>query len=133
MLYLRRSEERENFWKDFFNWDVKGELLKTDIKEDEKNYLIHMDVPGVSKENIGIEVKDGYLIVSVTRKSEDEKNEDKYIRRERHYGEYQRSFYVGDVDEKDIVAKSLNGVLAISIPKEDNRKIEKKTINIDWQ
>ena len=103
-------------------------LMKTDVKETDDGYELSIDLPGVSKDDLKAEVKDGYMTVSVTKKeNNDEKDKKgKFIRRERFYGSYSRSFYVGDdVTESDIKAKFENGVLEISVPKKETQpKVE---------
>ena len=97
-------------------------LMKTDVKENDEGFELAIDLPGVSKDDLKAEVKDGYLTVSVTKNdNKDEKDEKgKYIRRERFYGSYSRSFYVGeDVTESDIKAKFENGVLEVTVPKKE--------------
>ena len=109
--------------------------MRTDIKELETGYELDIDLPGVEKEGVSAELEDGYLTIKATSdKSNDLKDEEgKYIRRERHYGTYSRSFYVGDqIKEEDIQAKFENGILKIAIPKKEAlpEPETKKTITI---
>ena len=123
---------RDNFdlFDDFFRDDFfnrKGNnLMKTDIKETNDKYIIEMDLPGYEKENINLSLKDGYLSISAkVQKEENDDNEEKFVRRERFYGECSRSFYVGDsVTEEDINAEFKNGILKIDVPKKEERKEE---------
>lgn len=97
--------------------------MKTDIKEHDGGYEIQMNLPGFAKEDVKAELKDGYLTVTASHNTEnEEKNEnEKYIRRERYSGHYQRSFYVGeDLTEEDIHAAFKDGVLTMSIPKKES-------------
>lgn len=97
-------------------------LMKTDVKEMDQCYELTMDMPGIQKDNVTAELKDGYLTVRVeTKSNEDQKDEQgKYIRRERYYGSAKRTFYVGDaVKEEDIKAKFENGTLKLLIPKKE--------------
>lgn len=100
--------------------------MKCDIYEQEDNFFIEMDAPGFSKEDIQIEVKDGYLTIAASKKQEQE--EKNYIRRERNYTSYERSFYLGNVKEEEITAAFKDGILIIKIPKnievENVKKIE---------
>ena len=108
-------------------------LMKTDVKETDKNYEIDMDLPGFKKDEIKAELNDGYLTISADRSFEkDEKNtEGEYIRRERSYGSCSRSFFVGDtVKEEDIKAKYENGILSLTIPKTEPEKLPPKTKQI---
>lgn len=96
------------------------ELMKTDIKETDKDYEIEIDMPGVSKEGLKAELDNGYLTVSAeTKNSKDVKDDNgRYIRRERYSGSFSRSFYVGEVvKEEDIKAKFENGTLKLTVPK----------------
>jgi len=116
--------------------DVKP-VMETDIKENENAYELQISMPGVKKENITAELKDGYLtIASTVEKNNDEKGEDgKYLRRERYTGSARRSFFVGkDMKQEDIKAKLENGVLTLEIPKQEEKKPEveeKKYIAIE--
>jgi len=108
--------------------------MKTDIKEVGNNYVIEVDLPGYNKENIQIEMENGYLNVTAkVDNSNEEEEEGKYIHKERYYGECSRSFYVGDnITEEDIKASFKNGILTLTLPKEEQKKIEnKKFIPID--
>ncbi len=107
-------------------------MMKTDIKDTDQGYEITMNLPGVKKEDVKAELKDGYLTISATSNSnKDEKdNNGRYIRRERYSGSCSRSFYVGDgVTQDEIKAKFENGALMLTVPKkeekpavEDNKK-----------
>ena len=103
--------------------------MKCDIYEKEDVYHIELDVPGFGKEDINVEVKDGYLTVRAKKEKEETEEEKNYIRRERSYGEYTRSFNLGDADEEKVNAKFENGILLITVPKKDE-SLSKKTIEI---
>ena len=94
-------------------------LMKTDVKECKDHYEVSIDLPGFKKDEITVDLKDGYLTVAAAKGlDKDEQNEDeKYIRRERYAGSCQRSFYVGDVRPEDIKGKFESGVLTVSVPK----------------
>lgn len=103
---------------------MKAGMMKTDIKDTEQGYEITIDIPGVSKENVQAELKDGYLTIQATTdSSNEEKNENgRFIRRERHYGTCSRSFYVGEaVTQDEIKAKFENGTLKMTVPKKENK------------
>ena len=108
-------------------------LMKCDIYEKDNNFVIEMDVPGFKKEDIKMELSNGYLNISAEHHMDD-KDEDKkkhYIRRERKVDERcERSFYVGDVDEKSVEAEFKNGTLLITVPKEEKENNNKKLISI---
>jgi HSP20 family molecular chaperone IbpA len=106
--------------------------MKTDVQEHEDHYEVDIDLPGFKKEDINLELQNGYLTVSAT-KGIDKETKGKTIRQERYVGSMQRSFYVGDaLTETDIAAKLENGVLRLNIPKKDAKKLpEKKVIMIE--
>ena len=110
-------------------------LMKTDVRENEGNYELDIDLPGFKKDEISLTLDNGYLIVGASKTvNEDEKDsKGKMLRQERYSGAMQRSFYVGDgIDENDVKAKFEDGVLSLSFPKEKEPEIpEKKTIMIE--
>ena len=97
-------------------------VMRTDVKEDENGYELHIELPGYQKEDVKAQLKDGYLTIHAEKKqNNDQKDEEgKFIRRERFYGSCSRSFYVGEgLTEEDIKAKFENGVLKIAVPKKE--------------
>ena len=105
--------------------------MKTDIKEGENEYTLEIEMPGIKKENVKIELSKGYITISAENNNEVEEKEKNYIRKERHYGSFTRSFYVGDkVEMNDINASMDNGILSITVPKEEKEEPEKKYIEI---
>ena len=138
MLPIKRNDFDlwdEMFRDPFFTGERESKLMRTDIKEKKDKYIVDIDLPGYEKEDIKIEVDNGYLIVNAkTNHHKDEKEEGKYVRKERFVGECSRSFYVGeDVRQDDIKASFKNGTLKIEIPKKDEPEElpEKKYIPID--
>ena len=140
MMMLPRKRSDFDLWDQmfsdpFFTGEKESKLMRTDIKEKKDKYIVDIDLPGYEKENIKIEIDNGYLIVNAkTSHHKDEKEEGKYVRKERFVGECSRSFYVGeDVKQDDIKASFKNGTLKIEIPKKDERKElpEKNYILID--
>ena len=138
----------ENMFDDFFDGSFFGghsplfgkharNLLKTDIREtdDAKAYRFAVELPGFEKDEIHVDVKDGYLTVSA-QKGLDKDEEDKkgrVLRQERYAGACSRSFYVGwDVEPDEISAKFESGILQISVPKE-TRKPEVKSTSVSIQ
>ena len=110
-------------------------IMKTDIREHDDGYELDIDLPGFKKDEINVELENGYLTISAA-KGLDKDGQDKkgkYIRNERYAGAMQRSFYVGDaVTQEDIKAKFEDGILKLSIPKKDAKAVEtKKTIAIE--
>ena len=127
----------ENLLDDFFGEPFGGYdysesgLMTTDVKDTDKGYEVTMNMPGVKKEDVKAELKDGYLTVSAAKgldQDEQEKETGRYIRRERYAGNMSRSFYVGkDITEKDIHGKYENGILMLDIPKKaPEKKVEEK-------
>lgn len=137
MMMIPRKRNEFNLFEDIFDDPFfekrDSKLMRADIKEKGENYVIDVDLPGYEKENIEIELENGYLKVTAkVNKDIDDENE-KYIHKERFYGECSRSFYVGDnIKEEDIKAGFKNGILSLTVPKNEQKKIEeKKFIQID--
>ncbi|MBQ3973398.1 MAG: Hsp20/alpha crystallin family protein [Lachnospiraceae bacterium] len=106
-----------------------GRIMKTDVREHETGYEIAVDLPGFKKDEIKLELKDGYLTVSAAKgleENEKDKKTGKYIRRERYSGSMSRSYFVGeDMKQEDIKAKFEDGVLNICLPKKElQQKVE---------
>jgi len=106
-------------------------LPKVDVIENETAYELHVAAPGLSKEDFNIELNDNYLTVSGERKFSNEKNEKNYHSIETQYGSFSRSFALPEnVDTTKISAKYNNGILELSIPK-DEKKALKTTIKVN--
>ena len=109
-------------------------MMKTDVKETETGYELDVDLPGFRKDEIRLDLENGYLTISTEKSLENkEEKKGKVLRQERYSGTMSRSFYVGDsLTEEDIKAKYENGVLSLTIPKKEARKVpEKKQILIE--
>lgn len=133
MLVPRRNFDLfDDFFDDnFFNKKEKN-LMKTDIKEKKDKYVIEMDLPGFEKENIKLELNNGYLTISGKQENKIDEEEEKYVHKERFYGECTRSFFVGDnIKEEDIDAEFKNGILKIDIPKKEEQKELPETKQIE--
>lgn len=116
----------EVFMDPFFG-EKENKIMKTDVKEKDGNYVLEIDVPGYDKEEIKIELQDGYITVTATRNEEKEDKNSKYLKRERFTGMCSRSYYAGDnVKEEDIRASFKNGILTIAFPKEPEKRVEEK-------
>ena len=101
-------------------------MMKTDVRETESEYEVDIDLPGFKKDEISLDVKDGYLTISA-EKGLDKNEEDKkgrVLRQERYAGVCTRSFYVGDVTPEDVKAKYKSGVLTIVLPKKEQKKLD---------
>ena len=97
-------------------------LMKTDVRETEKTYELDIDLPGFKKDEIQLELKDGYLTVSAEKglDKDEEDKKGKYIRKERYAGSCQRSFYVGDnLTQEDIKGEFKHGILTLNVPKKE--------------
>ena len=127
----------DDFMDDFAFPDIEKKLygkhaphiMKTDVKDNGNTYEVDMDLPGFKKDEIQIQLKNGYVTVSAAKGlDKDEKDkEGKYVRRERYAGNVSRSFYVGDnVRNEDIHPKFENGILSFTVPKEQ-KEIEDTT------
>lgn len=120
-----------NSVSDGFNKDTKS-LMNTDIKENEDNYTLDMELPGFTKSDINASLMDGYLTIEAKRTEGSNNNDEQdkkgnYIRKERFYGSCKRSFYIGEaVSKDDINAKFENGVLSLIIPKKDFKEAVEK-------
>lgn len=103
-------------------------VMATDIKENENGYQLSVDMPGFDKQDISLNLKDGYLTIEAKK---EEKEDGKYLRQERHCS-CSRSYYVGEnITEEDVKAKYINGTLEIDLPKKDKKAIETKNIEIE--
>ena len=101
-------------------------LMKTDVKETEGEYVVDIDLPGFKKDEIRMQLTNGNLTVTAA-KGLDKEEDGKYIRRERYAGSMSRSFYVGEhVKEEDIHPKYENGILTFHLPKEEKKAVEQK-------
>lgn len=138
MMIPRRKNEFDllgEMFEDPFFTEHESKIMKTDIREKKDKYLIDIDLPGYQKENIKMEVEDGYLTIHAEINSDnEEKEEGKFVRRERYSGSCSRSFYIGtEVKSEEIKASFKNGILKIEIPKKEEKKElpEKKYIQIE--
>ena len=104
-------------------------LMKTDVHENEEDYEMDMDLPGFKKDQININLENGYLTISASKEHDSEKKKHgKVIRQERYEGSMQRSFYVGDgVKVEDVKAKFEDGVLKLTIPKKELKELPSNT------
>ncbi|WP_368645436.1 Hsp20/alpha crystallin family protein [Alkalibacterium putridalgicola] len=125
---------RRQFFDDTFD-QVLGEAgnFKTDIIEDDKEYTVEAELPGMDKENIELDYHDNILSISGKQESEtnEEDKERNYIRRERSSRSFSRQFLIRDVDEDNISASFENGILEVKLPKKESGKSENKRIDIE--
>jgi len=117
--------------RNFFDFDlVPATGFRTDIKDNGDSYLLEAELPGFDKKDIKIEANDHYLTISAERKSSSEEKNDKYVRMERTYGAFRRSFDVSDVKIDDIKAEYENGILKLTLPKKEEVLPKSRTIEI---
>ncbi|MBQ7247205.1 MAG: Hsp20/alpha crystallin family protein [Lachnospiraceae bacterium] len=136
----------DDFMDDFFNdgfatparrqakAPVGRPMMRTDVRENEHGYQLDIDLPGYGKDDVKVQLKEGYLTVNATKASSNDEKDEKgrYVRRERYTGSMSRSFYVGDdVTDADIKAKFKDGILTLDIPKVEPKKQEEKYISIE--
>ena len=102
-------------------------IMKTDVRETDNSYELDVDLPGFKKEDINVQLDNGYLTISAAKslEKEDEHEKSHYIRQERYSGSMSRSFYVGnDVKQEEIHAKYEDGILKLAVPKKAAKAIE---------
>lgn len=107
--------------------------MRCDIYEKDNVYHLEMDIPGFDRNDVNIEIDDNdYLTITAEKNNENtEEDESKnYIRKERSYGKYQRSFYVGGIDKENIEAEFVNGILKVTMPKKEEEKLSNRKIEI---
>ena len=133
------DHEFKNLEKKLYGHRAKN-IMNTDIKESDNGYEMEIDLPGFKKDEITVELNDGYLTISAAKgldkdeaESKEEAKKGNYSRRERYSGACQRSFYVGDaITQEDIKASFKHGILTLNIPKRDAKQVEtKKYISIE--
>lgn len=124
------------FARNFFNNDFSGLMdmtripFKVDIRETNDAYLLEAELPDVKKDGIDVEYNNNYLTISAKREDKTDKVTDNFVRRERHFGQLKRSFYVDNVDEGKIEASYHEGMLRVVLPKLNDSKHGKR-ININ--
>ncbi len=125
---LTKFDVLDDIFNDSFFTKRESNIMKTDIIEKENNYILKIDLPGYKKENIKLELNNGYLTISASTSSEVDDNieKDNYIHKERFYGKCSRSFYVGNITNEDISASFKDGILNITFPKENLKEEENK-------
>lgn len=129
-------EPRNNFFNSSIHmfdddfYDGGYAMMKTDIIQKGNHYLLSIDIPGMKKENIHIDYEDEYLMIQAIRE-EITVEEQNYIRKEKYYGSYKRSFYVGNIDDSKIRATYRNGILTVDLPITPDKNVTKKQIKID--
>ncbi|AJD29451.1 heat shock protein Hsp18 [Clostridium sporogenes] len=142
MIPFRKNNlnKKDEFFSPFFNNFFNDEFFslmnnlqgnfKVDLKETDEDYLVEADLPGVKKEDITVKFQNNYLTISAKRDSSIENKKENFVRQERYYGEFNRSFYINNIDENNIDASFKDGVLKINLPKLDKENSNEKRIDI---
>jgi HSP20 family protein len=118
-------EDFYNMLDDFFsdNWSPRRSLerdtFKINVQQNDSEYLVEAELPGVNKEEIDVDLNDGRLTVSVKREEKINEEKKNYIHRESRYASMSRSIYLADADSKGIKAKLENGLLSITVPRQE--------------
>ncbi|MCI6728853.1 MAG: Hsp20/alpha crystallin family protein [Clostridiales bacterium] len=122
---MMRDMERQFFGEDSFG------AFRTDIRDEGNAYTLEAELPGFDKEDIDIQLSDNNLTISASHKEESSRKEGKYVRRERSFGSYSRSFDVSDIDTAGIKAAYKNGVLSLNLPKKTETVPSTRTLAIE--
>lgn len=136
-----RGAALSDFFDEFFNDDFLTPLgmdvdmsmnrFNADVRETENEYLVCAELPGVNKDDISLNFKNNNLIITAKREEVHDDSKDSYIRKERSYGQFSRSFYFNNVKQDKIRAKFENGELKIILPKEVKTKEHESNIFIE--
>lgn len=123
-MYFEDSFDKmfDDAFKNFWGGNELGryDAFRTDVLDQGDNYLLQAELPGFQKEDINIDLKNDLLTISASHKEEkDEEDKNKYIRKERYYSSYSRSFRVNNIEAGDIDASYSNGILEVKFPKKD--------------
>ena len=126
----------DSIFENFFNDSVyptfysNSGYMKVDVKENEKEYLIEAEIPGVKKEEINLEIDESRLTISVNKNEQVDEEKDNYIRRERRSSSITRSFAIDNIVPDNTLAKYENGILTITLPKRESSQTVTKKIDI---
>lgn len=123
----------DNFFNDRFFPALyqNSSLMKVDIRENEKEFTIEAELPGIKKEEVNIQIDDERLTISVQRNEQTDEEQDNYIRKERSYSSMTRSFVISNVETDNVNAKFENGLLYVTLPKKQQKAIKGKQIEIN--
>ncbi len=124
----------DNFQKKFFdNTNATLPAFRTDIRDQGDKFLLEAELPGFKKEDIQLDLKDNILTIKAEHKENHEEKDDNgsYIRRERRYGSFARTFDVTGIDENAITASYENGILILALPKQVPAQPERRQIAIN--
>ena len=121
-----------DFERDFFGEERRVNSCKTDIRDEGERYVLEAELPGFDKKDIKLDINGGFLTLYAERSSEkNERDENgRYVRRERSYGSYQRSFDISGINSEQIDSEYKNGVLFVNLPKKAVKTPETKRLEI---
>ncbi|MEG2215838.1 MAG: Hsp20/alpha crystallin family protein [Clostridia bacterium] len=135
LLPYHRPNEMMNFWSDldhdfFAPFNTCASVFQTDISDEGDHYLMSAELPGFNKEDIGIEMEGDQLVIRASHEEQKEDEKKHYVHRERSIGTYTRRFNVSGIDVEHINAQYENGVLNLTLPKEEKKAPEGRKISI---
>lgn len=120
-----------SFFNDCFSDDDNADVMKTDITDEGGDYKLEVEVPGVDKKDVKISLEKGYLSITARVNSSEMQGHGKNVHRERYYGSFRRSFYVGNSIEKENISASMNnGILTVKVNKPKEKSDDEKFIQI---
>lgn len=130
---VERSEDPFNYlMSSFFDLaDFGSRSFRTDVKENENEFRLQAELPGMKKEDIELSIEDDYLTISARNDEVIEEEKDNYIRRERRSGSYCRTFNIENVKEDEIDAQYKDGILEVILPKKEPGSAKRRTIDIN--
>ena len=121
------NDFERSFFNDFY---CTANSFKTDIIDDGSSYLLQAELPGYNKDEISLKLDENYLTIKAENKVENEETKDNFVRRERRFGSYSRSFDISGIDAEKITASYNNGILNVKLPKLVEEKKEPRKIEI---
>ncbi|MBR4928871.1 MAG: Hsp20/alpha crystallin family protein [Oscillospiraceae bacterium] len=130
MLGFDPFRDMEEMERRFFAPSAPAFGFRTDILEEDGGYKLQADLPGFDKEDIHVDVEGDLLTISAERREENEENRDGYVRRERRFGSYKRSFDVSEIDQDAIAGDYTNGVLTLHLPRKEAEAPAAKRIEL---
>lgn len=120
---------RDPFFRNVFD-EQSPMMMHTDVRETEAGYVLEAEMPGITKENISLKIENDTLTIAAETAKETEETKERYLRRERRVGKMERSFNLEGIDQNNITADYINGVLTVNLPKVPEVKNETRTIAI---
>ena len=131
------TREENNLWNEWNNLEkslfgsMNGGQFRCDIKDEGDKYVMEAELPGFQKEDISVDIQDDRLIITARHNSEKEEKKDNYLRRERQYGSFCRTFDLSGIQADNISASYQNGILELTLAKQQVQVPAKRTIAIE--